>query len=88
MLRHGAVVQCGVVGLGKPGAQQVVAGVLLKPGITATAGLDRAILDAALPGLSSREVPQRIVIVDELPTVLGGAKVQREELQKRLSESR
>ena len=85
LLRHGAVAQCGVVGLGKPGAQQVVAGVLLKPGITATVDLDRKILDAALPGLSSREVPQRIVIVDELPTVLGGAKVQREELQKRLS---
>jgi acyl-CoA synthetase (AMP-forming)/AMP-acid ligase II len=88
LLRHGAVAQCGVVGLGEPGAQQVAAGVLLKPGTAKTVALEREILDAARAGLSAREIPQRIVFVDELPTVLGGAKVQREALQKRLLEAR
>ena len=88
LLRHGAVAQCGVVGLGTAGKQQVAAGLLLKRGTVATATLEREILDAALPGLSPHEIPQRLVFVDELPTVLGGAKVQREELQRRLSEAR
>jgi acyl-CoA synthetase (AMP-forming)/AMP-acid ligase II len=85
LLRHAAVAQCGVVGLGNAGAQDIVAAVLLKPGLTAAPGLENEILDMARPGLAVHELPKRVVFVDELPTVLGGAKVQREVLQQRLA---
>jgi acyl-CoA synthetase (AMP-forming)/AMP-acid ligase II len=88
LLRHSAIAQCGVVGLGAAGAQEIVAGVLLKADIEATATLEREIIEIARPGLAPRELPRRIVFVGELPTVLGGAKVQREVLQQRLSLTR
>ncbi len=85
LLRHGDVAHCGVVGLGDAGAQTVVAAVKLKPGATESDSLARAILESAAAGLSSIELPERVVFVAELPTVLGGAKVQREVLQRRLA---
>lgn len=84
LLRHPVVAHCGVVGLGAPGRQSVVAAVLLKPGTAASAGLADKILSGAAAALQEHERPARIVFVDELPTVLGGAKVQREVLQGRL----
>jgi acyl-coenzyme A synthetase/AMP-(fatty) acid ligase len=73
------------VGIGTIGAQEVVAAVLLKPNIAATPAIEREILDAARSALAASEVPKRIVFVPDLPTVLGGAKVQREVLQQRLA---
>lgn len=85
LLRHDTVAHCGVVGIGAIGVQEVVAAVLLKPKITATPEIEQGILDAARSALSANEVPKRIVFVPDLPTVLGGAKVQREVLQQRLA---
>lgn len=79
VLRHHAVAQCGVVGLGN----QVIAAVSLKPGVVADPALRDAIATSAAPGLRPYEIPY-IVIVDELPTVLGGAKVQRALLRNQL----
>ena len=85
LLRHGSVAHCGVVGMGTIGVQEVVAAVLLKPSISATPAIEREILEIARSSLASGEVPKRIVFVPDLPTVLGGAKVQRDVLQKRLA---
>ncbi|HWZ07243.1 MAG TPA: class I adenylate-forming enzyme family protein [Bradyrhizobium sp.] len=85
LLRHDTVAHCGVVGIGTIGTQEVVAAVLLKPNIAATPAIEREILEAARSALAASEVPKRIVFVPDLPTVLGGAKVQREVLQQRLA---
>ena len=84
LLRHDAVANCGVVGLGQTPKQLVVAGVLLKPGVKPSEELAQAILRGTAQ-LKSGERPERIFFVDELPTVLGGAKVQREVLRDRLA---
>lgn len=84
VLRHQAVANCGVVGLGEPGSQEVVAAVLLKPGQTPSSELANAIETTANEELEARERP-RIIFVDDLPTVLGGAKVQRQALAEKLS---
>lgn len=84
LLRHPLVANCGVVGLGDPSRQSVVAGVLLKSGTAPSPTLAREILSTASTGLLEHERPVRVVFVDELPTVLGGAKVQREVLQQRI----
>jgi acyl-coenzyme A synthetase/AMP-(fatty) acid ligase len=85
LLTHAAVANCGVVGLGQTGRQSVVAGVLLKPDTPRSAALADAILKSVESALQSHERPTRLVFVDELPTVLGGAKVQREVLARQLS---
>jgi acyl-CoA synthetase (AMP-forming)/AMP-acid ligase II len=85
LLRHGSVAQCGVVGLGDGESKQIVAGVQLRPGTMATPPLADEIIAMARPDLAVHEVPARILFVDEMPTVLGGAKVQREVLQRRLA---
>jgi acyl-coenzyme A synthetase/AMP-(fatty) acid ligase len=82
VLRHPAVANCGVVG---PGEDRVVAAVVLKPGYADTPTLRAEIGAASEPGLAPHEVPE-IVVVDELPCVLGGAKVQRAVLRERLVE--
>jgi acyl-coenzyme A synthetase/AMP-(fatty) acid ligase len=87
LLRHPAVAHCGVVGLGKSGAEEVVAGVLLKAGQAPSDELRREIERAAMPGLREHERPARLTFVTELPTVLGGAKVQREVLRQRLEQA-
>ncbi|MFL5343202.1 MAG: class I adenylate-forming enzyme family protein [Hyalangium sp.] len=87
LLRHPAVANCGVVGVGAPGSEQIVAAVLLKPGQTAGEPLRREIEQAAHPGLKEHERPGRLVFLTELPTVLGGAKVQREVLRQRLEQA-
>jgi acyl-coenzyme A synthetase/AMP-(fatty) acid ligase len=85
LFHHEAVANCAVVGLGEPGDQQVVAAVQLKPGWSGTAGLAGTILGAVRTQLAQHESPARIFFVAELPTVLGGAKVQREVLRDRLT---
>jgi len=85
LLRHNTVAHCGVVGIGATGAQDVVAAILLKPNVSATPAIEQEILETARSRLAACEVPKRIVFVPELPTVLGGAKVQREVLQQRLA---
>jgi acyl-coenzyme A synthetase/AMP-(fatty) acid ligase len=84
LLLHPQVAHCGVVGLGEAGRQSVVAAVLLKPGTKGSGALADAILSAAAGSLKPHEQPARLLFVDELPTVLGGAKVQREVLQQRI----
>ena len=83
ILGHGAVFLCGVVGLGEPGSEEVVAGVQVKPGVAASERLAEQILRQTA-GLAEHERPARVVFVDEMPTVLGGAKVQRQALRERL----
>jgi acyl-CoA synthetase (AMP-forming)/AMP-acid ligase II len=83
ILGHASVFLCGVVGLGEPGNEEVVAGVQLKPGVTPSEQLAGEILlqTARLP---ERQRPVRVVFVSDMPTVLGGAKVQRQALRERL----
>ena len=86
LLRHPSVSNCGVVGLGAAGKQSVVAAVIVKDGAAGTPAVASEILDLAAASLPDHAHPERIVFVATLPTVLGGAKVQREVLQKSLSE--
>jgi acyl-coenzyme A synthetase/AMP-(fatty) acid ligase len=81
LLRHPAVANCGVVGIG----DEVVAAVLLKEPGRASDELQQAIL-AACAGDVRR--PDRVVFVSQLPTVLGGAKVQRGQLREQLTAAR
>jgi acyl-coenzyme A synthetase/AMP-(fatty) acid ligase len=87
VLRHPAVANCGVVGLGEPGDQEVVVAVLLKGERAGSDELGEDVL-ATTAGLAEHERPARVVFVDELPTVLGGAKVQRQALRERLAAQR
>lgn len=82
--RHEAVALCGVVGLGETGQQTVVAAVQLKSGRRESGELTAQIL-AACHELDAQARPEQIIYQKELPTVLGGAKVQRSELRKRLT---
>jgi acyl-coenzyme A synthetase/AMP-(fatty) acid ligase len=84
ILAHGSVLLCGVVGLGEPGSEEVVAGIQLKDGVTPSDQLAEQIL-LQTAGLAEHERPARAVFVGELPTVLGGAKVQRQELRELLT---
>ncbi|MEP7055632.1 MAG: class I adenylate-forming enzyme family protein [Actinomycetota bacterium] len=81
VLRHPSVANCGVVGLGD---DRVVAAVVLKDGVARDGSLLDSISQAAAPGLKPHEQPE-IIVLDELPTVLGGAKVQRGVLRDRLA---
>lgn len=85
LLRHSSVANCGVVGLGEPDSEEVVGAIVLKRGWEPTAELADEIQTTAMGGLKDHERPSRILFVEELPTVLGGAKVQRQELRERLS---
>jgi acyl-coenzyme A synthetase/AMP-(fatty) acid ligase len=84
VLSHDAVVLCGVVGLGPAGAAEVVVAAQLKPGLTGSDELAAELL-ATTERLAEHERPARVVFVAELPTVLGGAKVQRSALRDRLA---
>ena len=84
ILGHDTVILCGVVGLGTPGDEQVVVGVQLKEGVTPSEELAKDILLQAAH-LAEHERPIRAVFISELPTVLGGAKVQRQALREHLT---
>ncbi|MGH7118535.1 MAG: class I adenylate-forming enzyme family protein [Acetobacteraceae bacterium] len=82
--RHPAVLNSGVVGLGPKGQQVCVAAIQLKPGSRPGPDLAAEILQAITPHLAKHQVPQRIEFIAKLPTVLGGAKVQRAEVRRML----
>src|SRR5581483_8125676 len=84
VLRHHAIAACGAVGLGEPGRQEVVAAVVLKGGEPAGQKLVEQIEAGARRTLAEHEAP-RVVVVESLPTVLGGAKVRREALRAQLT---
>ena len=77
ILAHPDVANCGVVGV----HDEVVAAVLLRAGAEGSAEVERAILEL----VDGDGRPARCVFVDELPTVLGGAKVQRSALREQLT---
>ncbi|MGH9009122.1 MAG: class I adenylate-forming enzyme family protein [Acidimicrobiia bacterium] len=87
VLRHAAVANCGVVGLGESGAQEVVAAVLLKADRAPSPALADEIL-AGARDLPETDRPVRVIFVEGIPTVLGGAKVQRQALREQLSSRR
>lgn len=87
LLRHGKIANCGVVGIGHEGDEAVFAAVLLKDGTVVSPALAEEIIAGTDDGLQSHEQPSRIIFVDELPTVLGGAKVQRDVLKDSLTEA-
>jgi acyl-CoA synthetase (AMP-forming)/AMP-acid ligase II len=84
LLSHDAVANCGVVALSSGDSSEIVAAVLLRNPGDAGRKLEADLLSKAASTLSEHERPRRIVFVDDLPTVLGGAKVQREQLQQDL----
>jgi acyl-coenzyme A synthetase/AMP-(fatty) acid ligase len=84
VLRHEAIANCGAVGLGTEGEQEVVAAVVLKPDASAE---PEEIESVAADGLGPLAHP-RVVIVSDLPVVLGGAKVQRDVLRGQLRAAR
>lgn len=86
LFTHDAVGICGVVAVQRAGATQIVGAVQLKAGTAASDELAAAILATAAGFLAPEQVPHRVVFVDEMPTVLGGAKVQRSVLRGRLQE--
>lgn len=83
--RHEAVSNCGVVGLGEAGSQVPVAAVKLKAGREPSEDLAQDILTKVTSDLAEHERPTRIEFRDELPTVLGGAKVQRSALREQMN---
>lgn len=85
LLRHSAVANCGVVTLSTNSGDEIVAAVLVREASDADEQLKHELLVAAASALAAHERPRRIIFVDELPTVLGGAKVQRELLQHTLN---
>jgi acyl-CoA synthetase (AMP-forming)/AMP-acid ligase II len=80
---HPAVANCGAVGLGEPGEQSVVVAVQVKEGVEPAAELAGEIEVHAASGLEEQAWPT-ILVVEQLPTVLGGAKVQRDVLRAQL----
>ena len=83
ILGHGSVFLSGVVGLGEPGSEEVVACIQLKPGVAPSEELAAQIVRQTA-GLPEHERPVRVIFVADMPTVLGGAKVQRQALRERL----
>jgi acyl-coenzyme A synthetase/AMP-(fatty) acid ligase len=84
ILGHNSVFLCGVVGLGESGNEEVVVGVQLKEGVIPSDQLAEEIL-LETARLLEHERPVRAIFVTELPTVLGGAKVQRQALRGQLT---
>ena len=71
-----------MVGLGPDDRPEVVAAVQLKDPTSASSDLEAEILACCAAG--TQRAPDRVVFVDELPAVLGGAKVQRKALSEQL----
>ena len=74
----------GAVGLGAGADKRVVVAVVLKEGREPTCELIAEIEAAAAPGLATHAHPL-VRVVHQLPTVLGGAKVQRAVLREQLA---
>jgi acyl-CoA synthetase (AMP-forming)/AMP-acid ligase II len=82
ILRHPAVRNCGVVGVGPDDSIEIVAVVQLKDPGQGSSELEVEILERCS---GSSPPPARVVFMTEIPTVLGGAKVQRKALREHLS---
>ncbi|WP_207843877.1 class I adenylate-forming enzyme family protein [Williamsia soli] len=87
LLAHEDVANCGVVYLEGDRQPSIVAAVTLKPRRQATDDLHQALKVLTSAHLSEVAVPGDVVFLDELPTVLGGAKVQRGALRVLLQEA-
>jgi acyl-CoA synthetase (AMP-forming)/AMP-acid ligase II len=85
VLRHPSVANCGVVALGDGAARRIVAAVQVKAGIQDDLDLPTLILKSCQEDLPQPSWPSEVVLLDELPTVLGGAKVQRAALREQLA---
>jgi acyl-CoA synthetase (AMP-forming)/AMP-acid ligase II len=79
---HPEVSNCGVVGLGGAPAPEVVAVVQLKTHVRARSEVEAEVL--ARCSAAGHRPPDRVVFVDQLPTVLGGSKVRRTALREQL----
>lgn len=88
VLSHEAVGNCGVVAIDLDGHQEIIAAVQLKPGAAASDALAADILGHASTVLTPKQTPDHLAFLDELPTVLGGAKVQRAVLRDQLVDAR
>jgi acyl-coenzyme A synthetase/AMP-(fatty) acid ligase len=84
VMRHAAVANCGAVALGEGAEKHVVAAVVLKDGHEGSDELLAEITAAAASGLAPHAHPH-VLVVQELPVVLGGAKVQRDVLREQLA---
>lgn len=84
LLAHHAVANCGVVALDDGGSTVITAGVVLKVGSSPTDELTSQILGDVNGNLAAHQRLASVFYLDELPTVLGGAKVQRGILRDRL----
>lgn len=88
LLADDAVANCGVVDVGAGDFVDVVAAVLLKDGHTAGEALASRLTERLTSAFKEPILPIGIEFVAEVPTVLGGAKVQRGALREQLKESR
>jgi acyl-CoA synthetase (AMP-forming)/AMP-acid ligase II len=79
---HPAVSNCGVVGLSGADAVEVVAAVQLMAPDGGCGELEAELL--ARCSAAGHRPPDRVLFVDQLPTVLGGAKVKRTALREQL----
>jgi len=82
LLSHEAIANCGVVGIGD--GPEVVCAVVLKEGRLTTDALEGELLALATRPIADLGCSLRVLVVEEVPTVLGGAKVQRQALRERL----
>ncbi|HEU0191526.1 MAG TPA: class I adenylate-forming enzyme family protein [Mycobacterium sp.] len=82
---HPAVRLSGVVGDSADSCPSITAFIQLKEGRSPSEHLAQEILATARGTLAEHELPARIEFVAELPTVLGGAKVQRAALRSQLA---
>lgn len=87
-LAQDSVANVGVVPIVENGKQLIIAAVLLKNGNQAGSTTRNALMSAVAESLPPVRVPDDIVFVDEIPTVLGGAKVQRRALRDQVQDSR
>jgi acyl-CoA synthetase (AMP-forming)/AMP-acid ligase II len=79
---HPEVSNCGVVGLSGADSPEVVAVVQLKAPAGARSEFEAELL--ARCAAAGHRPPDRVVFVDQLPTVLGGSKVRRTALREQL----
>ncbi len=83
LLRHPAVLECGVVGAPDPARGTIVkAYVVADPGLRADAGLAKALQDFVKAEIAPYKYPRAIVFVADLPKTASG-KIQRFELRLR-----
>lgn len=87
-LAHESVANVGVVSVTADGVQRIVAAVQLKEGRSGDATLCAELLTSAAASLAPGRAPDEVVLVESIPTVLGGAKVQRGALREQLQASR